>query len=156
MKKVMVFGLAAVLVIALVSVSMAVMPCGGMGNVPVDCPLAGNLTPEQAQKFAAFQKEILPLKQQMLQLRTELMTLRAQPTPDWKAIADKQKAMVDVRVEIQKKAAAAGFTGAGIRGGCGAGMCGNGMGMRGASMGMRGAGTGQGMGQANCPLVTPQ
>jgi hypothetical protein len=57
----------------------------------------------------------------MLQLRTELMTLHTQTTPDWNAISAKQKEMVDVRTEIQKKASAAGLTGAGF-GPCGAGM----------------------------------
>jgi predicted nucleic acid-binding Zn-ribbon protein len=91
------------------------------------------MTPEQSQKFAQFQQEILPLRQQMMQLKTELMTLRTQQNPDWKAIADKQKQMVDVRTEIQKKRAAAGLPAVG---GCGGGGCG--MGMRG--MGMCGMG----------------
>jgi Spy/CpxP family protein refolding chaperone len=66
-------------------------------------------TPEQVQKFAQFQKDILPLKQKMLQLRTDLFGLRTQQNPDWKAIADKQKEMVDLRVEIQKKRTDAGL-----------------------------------------------
>jgi len=69
----------------------------------------------------------------MLQLKTELMTLRTQATPDWNAISAKQKEMVDVRTEIQKKAAEAGITGFGpglCRGGKGMGMMGMGrMGM---------------------------
>lgn len=89
----------------------------GYGN----CPMTGNtVTPEQSQKFAKFQSEILPLKQKMLQLRTDLMTLRAQTPTDWNAISAKQKEMVDVRTEIQKRAADSGFANSGC-GACGYG-----------------------------------
>lgn len=69
----------------------------------------------------------------MLQLRTDLLALRAQLTPDWKAIAEKQKEMVDIRVEIQKKATEAGFAGPGL--------CGHGTGK--AGHGFQGYGTGR-------------
>jgi Spy/CpxP family protein refolding chaperone len=75
---------------------------------------AANMTPEQNQKFTQFQNEVLPLKQKMLQLRTELRTLRAQTPTNWDAVSAKQKEMVDVRIEIQKKAAAYGFPGCGM------------------------------------------
>jgi hypothetical protein len=91
----------------------------GMGAGYGTCPQAGGtISPEQSQKFAKFQSDILPLKQKMLQLRTDLMTLRAQTPIDWNAISVKQKEMVDVRTAIQKQAADSGFTGAGC------GMCG--------------------------------
>ncbi|MDX9713982.1 MAG: periplasmic heavy metal sensor [Dissulfurispiraceae bacterium] len=89
-------------------------------------------TPEQAQKFAQFQKDILPIKQKMLQLRTDLFGLRTQQNPDWKAIADKQKEMVDLRVEIQKKRAEAGLPFYGPGAGCRTGM----KGAKGPRMGM--------------------
>lgn len=131
MKRTISIGLAVVLVAALVTGAMAFGPGYGMGKGYG--MMGANLTPEQAQKFAQFQKDILPLRQKMLQLRTELMTLRTQANPDWNAIAAKQKEMVDVRTEIQKKAAEAGITGFGpgaCRGGKGMGMRGmNGMGM---------------------------
>ncbi len=61
------------------------------------------------------------------------MALRTQTTPDWNAIAAKQKEMVDVRTEIQKKATETGITGFGpglCKGGKGMGMMGMGrMGM---------------------------
>lgn len=128
MKKATSFILAIAMVALLVSGAMAIGPGGGMGPCATgegNCPQMSSANPEQAQKFAQFQKDILPLRQQMLQLRTDVMALRAQPNPDWKAIAEKQKQMVDVRIEIQKKRAAAGFPamGPGPRGG--------GMGMRG-------------------------
>lgn len=122
MKKAISIGLAVVLVAALVTGAMAFGP--GYGS---------SLTPEQAQKFAQFQKDTLPLRQKMLQLKTELMGLRTQTTPDWNAIAAKQKEMVDVRTEIQKKAAETGIAGFGpgsCKGGKGKGMMGMGrMGM---------------------------
>lgn len=134
MKKNLKVVLAVAIVLVMATGAMAIGPGGGMGMGMANCPNVGaNLTPEQTQKFAQFQKETLPLRQQMLQLKTEMMTLRAQPSPDWKAIAEKQKQMVDVRIEIQKKKAEAGLTG------FGPGLCGGaGMGMRG--MGMRGMG----------------
>lgn len=131
MKKAISIGLAVVLVAALVTGAMAFSPGYGMGKGYG--MMASNLTPEQTQKFAQFQKDILPLRQKMLQLKTELMGLRTQTTPDWNAIAAKKKEMVDVRTEIQKKAAEAGITGFGpgtCRGGKGIGMIGMGrMGM---------------------------
>jgi len=157
MKQLATLGISALIVIALIGGAVAAGPMGPGGGpcatAPADCPLAATAKPEQALKFADFQKEILPQKQQMLQLKTDLMGLRAQPNPDWKAIADKQKQMVDVRVEIQKKAAAAGFPAWGA-GRCGMGMMGGrGMGMMGGGMGMMG---GMGAGPcANCPLATP-
>jgi Spy/CpxP family protein refolding chaperone len=78
----------------------------GMGAGYGTCPQAsGTVSPEQSQKFAKFQSDILPLKQKMLQLRTDLMTLRAQTPIDWNAVSAKQKEMVDVRTAIQKQAA---------------------------------------------------
>lgn len=112
MKKTLVIGLAVALVFIIAAGAMAFGPGYHKGTGP--CYGAGsNLTPEQSQKFAEFQKEILPLRQKMLQMKTDLMTLRAQPTPDWKAIAEKQKEIVDVKTEIQKKATEAGFAGSG-------------------------------------------
>ena len=113
-------GIIASLIVALVAVGVtAAFAFGpgygmGMGSGNGTCAMAGGtVSPEQSQKFAKFQSDILPLKQKMLQLRTELMTLRSQTPTDWKAISAKQKEMVDVRIEIQKRAADSGFAGAG-------------------------------------------
>lgn len=129
MKKAIKIGLAVVFVIALVSAATAFGPGMGMGHGM----MGHNMSPEQTQKFADFQKETLTLRQKMLQLKTELMTLRAQTTPDWKAISEKQKEMIDVRTEIQKKASEAGIVDFGpgrCRSGKGMGMMGMGrMGM---------------------------
>jgi hypothetical protein len=123
MKKTLTIALTVMLAMALATAAFAIGP--GYGN----CPLSGSqLTPEQSQKFVKFQNDLLPLKQKMLQFRTELMNLRAQTPTDWKAVSAKQKEMVDVRIAIQQKAAEAGF------GGCrgyGRGMGGNGPGAKG-------------------------
>jgi Spy/CpxP family protein refolding chaperone len=115
------------------TVAWAAGPGPGPGPGPANCPTAA--TPEQAQKFAAFQQQTLPLREKMAQLRTELVTLRAQANPDWAAIAAKQKEMVDVRVEIQKQAAEAGVAFGGGRGRCGGMGFGGGRGMGFGGMG---------------------
>jgi Spy/CpxP family protein refolding chaperone len=93
-------------------------PGAGMGpgaGYGKGCPMAGaQLTPEQQQKFTQFQNEILPLKQKMVQLRTELRTLRTKTPTDWNAVSAKQKEIVDVRIELQKKAQDYGFPGCGM------------------------------------------
>lgn len=82
------------------------------------------LTPEQITKFNKFQQDTLALRQKMLQLKTELQALMTAQNPDFKAIAEKEKQMVDLRVEIQKKAIEAGLP-AYTRGmGMGRGLCG--------------------------------
>lgn len=80
-------------------------------------------TDSQVQRNAAFQQDVLPLRQKLMQLRTELVALESQTNPDWAAISAKQKEMVDVRVEIQKRAFAAGVSlGSGRGRGMGRGM----------------------------------
>jgi len=118
---------AVALVLTVITGAMAFGPGTGMGR---GYGMGHNIAPEDAQKFAEFQKEILPLRQKMLQLRTELMTIRTQTPVNWDAVAAKKKEMVDVKIEIQKKAAEAGITkgfGSGTcRGGMGKGMMGMG------------------------------
>lgn len=130
-------GIIGSLIIALVAVGVTAAFAFGPGYGMGQGTGYGAVTPEQSQKFAKFQSAILPLKQKMLQLRTELMTLRAQTPTDWNAIVAKQKEMVDVRTAIQKSAAESGFAGTGY--GCGYGQgrmgMGSGMGMN-AGMGM--------------------
>ena len=124
MKRTFIAGLAVALVAIVVTGAFAFGPGYGMGqgNGNGTCAMAsGTVAPEQAQKFAKFQTDILPLKQKMLQLRTDLMTLRSQTPTDWNAIAAKQKEMVDVRTEIQKRAADSGFGGMGCDMRCGMG-----------------------------------
>jgi Spy/CpxP family protein refolding chaperone len=100
-------------------------PCGG-DLAATDCMNYTNLTPEQKAKMEEFRKETLPLREQMMAKRSELMALRQQANPDWTAIGDKQKEMAELRTQMQKKAFDAGFAGmGGGRGQCG----GPGMGM---------------------------
>ncbi len=124
MKRGLIAGLVVAIVAIVVTAAFAFGPGygRGMGAGYGTCPgAAATVTPEQSQKFAKFQTDILPLKQKMLQLRTELMTLRTQTPTDWNAISAKRKEMVDVRTEIQKRAATSGFSG-------GCGTCGYGSG----------------------------
>lgn len=123
MKKVLAVVAVAIFTLGLAAAAYAFGPGGGQcGGCFGQNAQTANLTPEQTQKFAQFQKDILPLKQKMLQLRTDLIGLRTQQNPDWKAIADKQKEMVDIRVEIQKKRTEAGLPAFGPGFGCRTGM----------------------------------
>ena len=127
MKKGLIAGLVVATVAVVVTAALAFGPGYGHGRGAGYgiCPgAAGSVTPEQSQKFAKFQTDILPLKQKMLELRTEMMTLRAQTPTDWNAISAKRKEMVDVRTEMQKRAADSGFGG-------GCGTCGHGAGRMG-------------------------
>jgi hypothetical protein len=127
-----------IVALALATLGGTVAWAAGPGPGPGNCPTAA-ADPAQAQKLAAFQEQTLPLRQKMTQLRAELVTMREQANPDWTAISAKQKEMVDVRVEIQKRAAEAGVTfGAGCGRGRGMGFGGG----RGGGMGCGGMGRG--------------
>lgn len=108
MRKSMIISLIIALLLIATTSAFAFGPGYGRGGVMGNCYM-GNIMPEQAQKNAEFQKQILPLKQKMIALRTDLTALYAQTPPDWNAIAQKQKEMVDLRIAIQKIAADAGF-----------------------------------------------
>jgi len=126
MKKAIIIALTVVLAGVFAASAIAFGPGYGMGKG--HGLMASNLAPEQTQKFAQFQEDTLSLRQKMLQLKSELLSLRSQTSPDWSAIAAKQKEMVDVRTEIQKKAAEAGAAGFG-QGFCECGRGGKGLGM---------------------------
>jgi hypothetical protein len=117
MKKILITMI--VLMLALVVVNGA-MAWGGPGNGMrggYDCPYGAgygaDVTPEQAQKAAAFQQSIQPLQQKVFQLRNDIWTLRNQQNPDWNAISAKQTEIVDLRTQIQKQAVDSGVAGAG-------------------------------------------
>jgi Spy/CpxP family protein refolding chaperone len=111
MKKILITMI--VLMLALIVVNGAIA-WGGPGNgmrSGYGCPYAANLTPEQAQKAAAFQQAIQPQQQKVFQLRNEIWTLRNQQNPDWNAINAKQKEIVDLRTQIRKQAVDSGVAG---------------------------------------------
>ncbi len=128
----------AVVVAMVVSVSaygvFAFGPGAGFGPCGINNPQGTAITPEQFNKF---QQDVQPLRERLFQLRSELSALMSQPTPDYRAIADKQKQMVDVRVEILKKANEAGISAG--RCGCMGGGLGNPAGFK---AGKRGFGPG--------------
>lgn len=114
MKKTLTIGLVIGIIALSITAVYAFGPHYGAG------PFAGgdclgytnpNLTPEDKAKFEKFQKETLELRQKMLAKHSELATLRHQATPDWKAIGEKQKEIVDIRTELQKKASETGIAG---------------------------------------------
>ncbi|SPQ01863.1 conserved exported hypothetical protein [Candidatus Sulfobium mesophilum] len=116
MKKWLMISIVVAVVALTVTGARAFGPGNGMGRGACygTCPMAGiTTTSEQSQNFAKFQSSILPLKQSMLRLKTELVTLRLQTPTDWAAVSAKQKEIIDVRTEIQKKAAESGFVGSG-------------------------------------------
>ena len=114
MKKFLTIGLVAGIVALSITAVYAFGPHFGAG------PFAGgdcmgytnpNLTTEQKAKFEQFQKETLEVRQKMLAKHSELATLRSQTTPDWKAIGEKQKEIVDLRTQLHKKAYELGIAG---------------------------------------------
>jgi hypothetical protein len=106
-------------------------PGPGFGPYGMYNPQWTTVSPEQ---FSRFQQAVQPLRDRLFQLKTELRALMGQPTPDYRAIADKQKQMVDVRVEIQKRANEAGISAGGC--GCMGGGPGNPVGFRGWKRGV--------------------
>jgi|OpeIllAssembly_1097287.scaffolds.fasta_scaffold18711_1 Spy/CpxP family protein refolding chaperone len=104
--------------------------CGSGDCAPANCMGYTNLTDDQKAKVDQFRTEMLPLRQQMSGRRSELMSLRSQQNPDWTAIEKKQKEMVELRTEMQKKAFEAG-----VQGSCG--QCDGSQGMGKMKHGMR-------------------
>ncbi len=117
MKKNVLIGMVAVLVVALVaSASMAYVPGYGRGagygpgyaNPPVS-----NLTPEQSSKIQAIReaqfKEIAPLQQQLLAKKMELRGLWLAQNPDQAKINALQKDILTLSANIQEKTTNAWF-----------------------------------------------
>lgn len=89
-----VFTLVAILTVFAVGVSFAQKGMMGPQYPP-------GIDPAKAQQYC---KEVQPLYQKDLQLRGELLTLWAQPNPDWNAIKQKEQERANLRVEMHKKA----------------------------------------------------
>ncbi len=109
MKKYISLIMCLAVILSLTTYAFAFGPGFGWGGGGGFCWL-GNIPPEQTQKYTDFQKQILPLRQKMIELKTDLATLYSQANPDWNAIASKQKEIVDLRIEIQKRAYTAGLS----------------------------------------------
>ncbi|MEK6673312.1 MAG: hypothetical protein AABY42_07540 [Nitrospirota bacterium] len=111
MKRLLTIGLVVGIVALSITAVYAFGPHYGAGPFAGDnCMGYTNLTPEQKTKAEQFQKDTLPVRQQLLAKHSELMTLKHQAKPDWKAIGEKQKEIVDLRTEIAKKADELGVT----------------------------------------------
>ncbi|HMK43589.1 MAG TPA: periplasmic heavy metal sensor [Dissulfurispiraceae bacterium] len=118
---------ALVLSLAVAGSAIAMGPMGkGMGMGMGMCPMMGgatpaNLTPEQAAKYQAFQKDTAPQREKIAKLHQEMWNLRAQATPDWNAINAKHQEIFQLKTELMQKAQAAGVAGygMGMRGGMG-------------------------------------
>lgn len=68
------------------------------GGVPKYPPGVDN------QKIQQYCKEIQPLWQKDWQLRGEIISMYAQPNPDWNAIKQKEQERASLRVDMKKKA----------------------------------------------------
>ena len=100
----------------------------------------------------AFQKETLPLRDEMMAKRVEIRNEQLKEKPDLNRIAALQKEMIDLRTKIQAAAGKHGLPAAGF----GPGMAGRGPGHGPGMMGGRGCGgqgyeDGQGRGYGNGP-----
>lgn len=141
MKKIWLIGLAAVFGIALLGTTVFAQ-CGmgyGYGGGP-GYAAAGK--PVDVAAFKAFQKETLPLRDEMMTKRVELRNEYLKEKPDQNRIATLQKEMIDLRVKIRSAAEKNGLPA------FGPGMGGRGCGWGGPGMGGRGFG---GRGPGNCP-----
>ena len=140
-KKIWLVGIMAVLGVALLGTTVFAQ-CGmgygrGMGGGPGYGPGAGK--PVDVNAFKAFQKETLPLRDEMMTKRVELRNEYLKEKPDQTKIATLQKDMIDLRAKIRTAAEKNGLPafGPGMGGGRGCGM--------GGGMGRGGRGAG------NCP-----
>lgn len=93
MKKLLSIIAVALVIAVFAGVSFAQKGMGPQYPIGVD--------PAKAQQYC---KEVQPLYQKDLQLRGELLTLWAQPNPDWNAIKQKEQERASIKVDIHKKA----------------------------------------------------
>jgi len=110
MKKNILIGMVAVLVLSMVASAAFAGPGWGrgMGYGPgCGCLPVSNLTPEQSAKIQAIRlasfKENQPLQEQLFAKKTELRSLWLSQNPDQAKIAALQKEMLDIRAQLQEK-----------------------------------------------------
>jgi zinc resistance-associated protein len=142
MKKIWVTALVAVLGLAFLGTS-AFAACG-MGGGP-----GAKGKPVDVTAFKAFQKETLPLRDEMMVKRVELRNEFLKEKPDQNRIATLQKEMIDLRLKIRTAAEKNGLPAFGQGMGGHGGMGGRGHGMGGHGMAGHG---GMGMGSGDCPM----
>jgi hypothetical protein len=123
MKRTIIAGIAALLVLGVVASASAFGPGYGRFGCGLSQGYPGAYTQEQAQNVERFRAESAPLIERMFQLKSELWTLRNEQSPDWNAISAKQREMFDLRMQVQQRAVDAGIAG------YAAGQCGFGRGM---------------------------
>ena len=141
MKKIWLAGLVAVFGIALLGTSVfAGWGMGGCGGGGAGYGAATG-KPVDVTAFKTFQKETLPLRDEMMVKRVELRNESLREKPDQNRIATLQKEMIDLRVKIRTAAEKNGLP-----------AFGPGMGGRGHRMGGRGMGGQGGMGPGNRPM----
>ena len=138
MKKLLVVALVVVFGAALSSAAVAAGP-RGQGTGPD--------TQVDVNAFRAFQRETLPLRDEMAAKRLELRNEFNKDTPDQAKIAALQKEMIDLRTKISDAAKKNGLPDRGFGSGYGKR---SGWG-RGNHMG-QGGGYGPGYGRGNCPM----
>jgi zinc resistance-associated protein len=143
MKKIWLIGLTAVFGLALLGTSVfagwGMGGCGYGGGPGYGAAATGK--PVDVGAFKAFQKETLPLRDEMMTKRVELRNEYLKEKPDQNRIATLQKEMIDLRAKIRTAAEKNGLPA------FGPGMGGRGRGMGGCGMGGQGGGRGPG----NCP-----
>ncbi len=125
-------GFVVVAIVLTLAFAGTVLAAGGMGlgkgMGPGCCPMqagagAATLTPEQAAKQEAFQKETAAQREKIYKLHQEMWSLRNQQTPNWDAVNAKHQEIFTLKTDLMKKAQAAGIAGygMGMRGGMGKG-----------------------------------
>lgn len=126
MKKGIIIGLALVVGIILTSAVYAMGPMGGHG-MGHSTPAGGNGTSATTTDIDAvkkFQKETLPLRDELVTKKLELQNEYSKATPDKGRIATLRKEIIDIELKIQEKADVAGLSSLG--GMMGSGMMGHG------------------------------
>jgi zinc resistance-associated protein len=162
MKRIWIVALVGALGLALVGTA-AYAGCGmGYGYGPGAYGYgAGSGKQVDVNAFRAFQKETLPLRDEMMAKRVELMNEYGKEKPDQNRVATIQKEMIDLRIKISAAAEKQGLPTTGFGQGMGGRGVGHGARMArdgnfGPGSGGRGWGGqgfgGRGPGSGNCPM----
>lgn len=112
MKKSIIIGLALVVGIILTSAVYAIDPRGGHG-MSHSTPAGGygtSATTTDIDAVKKFQKETLPLRDELVTKKLELQNEYSKDTPDKGRISTLRKEIVDIELKIQEKADAAGLS----------------------------------------------